>query len=365
MVGRANGSPEDLELAIMGAALLFPLVGLIVVARRPDHLVGWLFGAIGVLWTTGTLAAGYSTYAVVTEPGALGGWLAAWYGEWFWIVFWFLTLVVTPMVFPTGHSLSRRWGVVLRSSLAVAAVCTVIAAMDPALEILGTKIEVDNPLGTALGADPDDTALGLIMFPLMLGSAAGAATSLVLRFRRSRGDERQQLKWFTFAAVILVFLFLVNAVVEDTLNALFVAALALVPTAAGIAILKYRLYDIDVLINRTLVYGGLTAVLGGLYLASVVALQLILRPVTSDSDLAVAASTLAVAGLFRPVRARVQALIDRRFYRRKYDAARSLERISARLRDEVDLDAVSGDVMGALAETMQPSHASLWLVARS
>jgi hypothetical protein len=190
--------------------------------------------------------------------------------------------------------------------------------------------------------------------------------SLVRRFRRAQGVERQQLKWLVYsAAVILVAgiggTIFVEPVSTDTSNALESLAVTTYPIALGVAMLRYRLYDIDVVINRTLVYGALTAILAGVYIGCVLLLQLVLDPVTSGSSLAVAVSTLAVAALFRPARARIQAAVDRRFYRRKYDAAHTLEDFSARLREQVDLDALGGELRTVVAETMQPAHVSLWL----
>jgi hypothetical protein len=192
------------------------------------------------------------------------------------------------------------------------------------------------------------------------------AVALVARFRRSRGDERQQLKWFAGAGALFA-LACVIAVSpwfgssDTTGQLLILLAFAAIPIAAGVAILKYRLYDIDLVIRRTLVYGVLTAVLVAAYLGGVLLLQLALSPLTEQSDLAIAGSTLAVAALFRPARRRVQALVDRRFYRRRYDAARTLESFGARLRAEVELDSMSAELRSVVSETMQPVHISLWL----
>jgi hypothetical protein len=189
-----------------------------------------------------------------------------------------------------------------------------------------------------------------------------AVGSLILRFRRSRGAERQQLKWFAFAATLIGISFvpsvLVPAYERSAVSGLvFGFVIWLIPLSCGIAILRYRLYDIDRIINKTLVYGLLTALLGGAYAGVVFGIG----GLVSDNSVVVAVATLIVAALFRPARARVQALIDRRFYRRRYDAGRTLEAFSARLRQEIDLDALSGELVGAVRETMQPVQASLWL----
>ncbi len=304
-------------------------------------------------------------YAVITAPGTVpGAWIGAWYGEWNWLVFWFGTLVALPMLFPNGRPLSPRWAVALRLILVAAAGVLLMTMLDQRVEVEGTGIQLENPLGSSLGRDPDEEALfAAIAFPLMFGSALAAAISLVLRFRRSRGDERLQLKWFTYAGVLAVAGFFALALGEGSgpVSLAYALLIALVPAAAGIAILRYRLYDIDLVINRTLVYGSLTAILAGTYLGIVFLLQRALAPFTAESDLAVAGSTLAVAGLFGPVRSRVQGFIDRRFYRHRYNAQQTLEEFTLTLRDEIDLEQLTGDLVLTIRETVQPSHVSVWL----
>jgi amino acid transporter len=193
----------------------------------------------------------------------------------------------------------------------------------------------------------------------LAGSALAAIGSIVVRFRRSRGVERQQLKWVTAAAALLLLLLPVSG---ETLGfAALLLGFLVIAVAVAVAMLRYRLYDIDVVINRALVYGALTATLAAAYLAVVLLLQLALGPLTEDNGLAIAGSTLGVAALFRPARARIQHAVDRRFYRRKYDAAQTVERFGARLRDEVELDSLSAELRGVVAETMQPAHVSLWV----
>jgi hypothetical protein len=209
-----------------------------------------------------------------------------------------------------------------------------------------------------------------VAFPLMLVAGLAAVISLFVRFRRARGDERQQIKWFACASALTLGFVFVLQTLNNTQNSLLEASLATValilipsiPVATGVAIFRYRLYDIDRLINRALVYGLLTAMLAVVYLASVVALQSVLRALTGqESTLAIVASTLAIAAMFNPLRRRIQAFIDRRFYRRKYDARKTLEAFSAKLRDETDLEALNSELVGVVRETMQPAHVSLWL----
>jgi len=223
---------------------------------------------------------------------------------------------------------------------------------------------IPNPLAVE-ALRPVENALGPLLFVSYI-ALIFAAASLVVRFRRSGGEERQQLKWFTYAAAFIPVWFLLNSPIERAFPNLFAVADALViagvPIAAGIAILKYCLYDIDVIINRTIVYGALTAVLAALYFGGVVVLQNTLRALSGgETQLAVVASTLAVAALFSPLRQRVQAFVDRRFYRQKYDAAKTLGAFSVRLGDETDLDRLGDELVSVVSETVQPEHASLWL----
>jgi len=233
-----------------------------------------------------------------------------------------------------------------------------------------SSLDVANPFGIEeIGALVN--VLLYVGLALMVGLTALGVVSLILRFRRSRGDERQQIKWFAFAGAILCavtvtgpFLWSLPSTpgLDWIWTVLFLSAVSTIPVATGIAILKYRLYEIDLIINRALVYGSLTVLLAATYEGSIVLLQEAFRTLTGQqSGLAIVASTLVIAALFTPLRRRIQSFIDRRFYRRKYDAARVLEIFSTRLREETDLDALSGAVTGVVSETMQPTHASLWL----
>ena len=303
-------------------------------------------------------------YALVTAPGALpAGVMMAWFGGWARGMGWFLIVAFLPLLFPTGRLPSSRWRPVLWGTAGFIALFTLVTWLSPASLDLRLPF-VRNPLGLELEFMNLLGGVVYLTFPLLV-VASGMA--VIVRFRRSRGDERQQLKWFAYAVVVMIGVFVVWFSFELAGLAppgalTFVLPLIGLPIAAGIAILKYRLYDIDVIINRTLVYGVLTATLALVYFGSVVSLQYVFRALTGqESQLAVVASTLAIAALFQPLRRHIQGFIDRRFYRRKYDAARVLAAFNARLRDEVDLDALGSDLIGVVEDTIQPAHVSLWM----
>jgi len=221
---------------------------------------------------------------------------------------------------------------------------------------------IENPIGIEGLAFVEDLAIFGVLNVLILVGIVGVVACVVVRFRRSRGIERQQMKWFLYAAALLLLAPAADSLPDIVSNVLFGVVLIAIPTAIGIAVLRYHLYDIDILINRTLVYGSLTVALVLIYVGGVVSLQYAFRAITGqESQIAIVASTLAIAALFNPLRRRVQAFVDRRFYRRKYDAAKTLEAFSAKLRDETDLDALNDELVGVVRVTMQPKHASLWL----
>ncbi|MDQ3753011.1 MAG: hypothetical protein M3333_09025, partial [Actinomycetota bacterium] len=342
----------------------FTCVGALIVARRPGNRMGWIFSAGGLAASTGLLAQEYAEYSYMTSPGPLPGRIfAVWYTSWYWYPVLGLMFVFTLLYFPNGRLLSDRWRMFATFAWAALIAITVMAMLAPKLEIQDEDKVVHNPIGVrALGMVEQSTA-GSVLFAAFLCSIAGAFVSLVVRFRRSTGEERQQLKWFTYAGTLTMLLPLTFGISLPGVagDLLLASVLAFLPIATGVAILKYRLYDIDVLINRTLVYGGLTAILALVYVAGVVVLGGALRSVTGQSgnNLAVAASTLGVAALFRPARSRIQSFIDRRFYRHKYDAGQTLESFSARLREEVELGMLTAHLLTAVSDTMRPSHVSL------
>jgi hypothetical protein len=348
--------------AVVACVLACATVGALIASRLPRHPIGWLFSALGVTLAAVFALSGWADYALITKRGtAAGGDLAVWTLSWLFLV----PLVTVPtllfLLFPTGRPLSRGWGRLVWLATGAALVSLAGIAFRPGP--IGYEPPVANPLGVG-GAAGDALAFaataGQVVAIVVLFCAA---LGMAVRFRRAHGEERLQLKWLAFAATLVAVTFPAAAggpsegLAADLLWLSALLAFMTLPLAAGVAILRHRLYDIDLVIRRTLIYGGLTAILAGVYLG----LVLLSGLAVGDSDLAVAASTLAVAALFRPARARVQAAVDRRFYRRRYDAGQTLEAFGTRLRDELDLDALGADLRGVVRDTVQPAHVSLWL----
>ena len=343
-------------------AVSFSVIGVVIASHRPGNPVGWIFLAVGFSQGLVSFANTYAEYALITEPGSLpGGPVMSWLGQLVWFPGASLMFTFALLLFPDGRLPSPRW----RPLAWISAVPLVVFVPGAAsLYPHRGRAFMENPNqfepGGILGA-----LLG-VMFPLMLVCGLASVISLVVRFRRSRGIERQQLKWFTYAAAVTLGGLVMNEALSLGIagNLLFLPFIPSIPVAAGIAILRYGLYEIDILINRTLVYGLLTATLAAVYFGGVSATQTIFRTLTGQerqSQLAIVVSTLVIAALFNPLRRRIQSFIDRRFYRSKYDAAKTLAAFSAKLRDETDLDALSDDLTSVIRETMQPSHVSLWL----
>ena len=355
------------------AAVTFPLaltagalVGGLVASRRPANPVGWFFLGSAACLALAEVAKGYATYGLFTAPGSLAGARAmAWPVSWLWVPGVMLLLVFVPLYFPDGRLVSRRWRWVVRFAVLFSVGDAAIAALSPG-EIQNEGLV--NPLGIE-ALRPFSDLLGALVLAPYFALLFASAASLAVRFRRSGSVERQQIKWLALAALAIPVWFLTNAPIVAASRTLFlvldaVVVSALIPLAAGVAILRYRLYDIDVIVNRTLVYGSLTASLVLVYLGGVAATQAIFRALTGQEQqpqLAVVVSTLAIAALFTPVRRRIQSFIDRRFYRGKYDARKTLEAFSATLRSETDLDRLGEHLVGVVGETVRPSHASLWL----
>jgi hypothetical protein len=355
--------------------LAFPLVGALIASRRPKNAVGWLCLAVGLLWALSGVFDYYSYYGAATPGSVPFPVVMAGISDWIWVPAVGLLGTYVLLLFPDGRLPSRKWRPLAWLSGAVILLLSFGVMLAPGpLDNLGG---VRNPFGIE-GADWL-TAGAYALLPLLPLCMLASALSLVLRYRHSGGEERQQIKWIAFAASVVVVVYAIAMIAsfvfpEESwttagsvwwLNLLTYAVLSsftLVPIAVGIAVLKYRLYEIDIIINRALVYGSLTAMLVALYLGGVVLLQRLFVLLTGErSTLAVVASTLLIAALFTPLRRRIQRFIDRSFYRRKYDAAKTLERFSMKLRDETDLEALSDDLVGVVRETMQPAHVSLWL----
>jgi len=355
----AAGDPAVHVVLTALVLMAFAVLGAMVASRHPRNAVGWLLVLISLF--LGIVVVSDRLYwHVALTSGATAGIapFLAWLASWSWIPALVLAFVVFPSVFPTGRPLSRRWRPLLWIAFAAGAMTFVGIAFVPGII---PSHDVVNPVGIDSGAVK---IIGDVGFTILIPTALASIVSLIVRFTRSHGTERQQLKWVVAAAALLPIAFAGFGVSDDAGFAILLLGLLIVAAAVAIAMLRYRLYDIDVVINRALVYGSLTALLAGTYLGSVLLLQFVLSGVTANNSLAVAASTLGVAALFQPARRRVQQAVDHRFYRRKYDAARTLERFGARLRDEVDLDALEDDLRAVVVETMQPQHVSLWLRER-
>jgi hypothetical protein len=345
-------------------AIGFSTVGALVAPRHSQNPMGWIFCAVGLLYAAVHFVAEYAIYTLLAAPGSLpAGEAAAWIFSWLFVPQIGLSGLLV-LLFPNGRVQSIGWRWFAWLIVFATPASMIMAALSPG-EIVGLE-PIHNPLG--IEGLPN---LYELVQALMLTLLLVAATSQLVRLRRARGVEQQQIKWFAYAVVVASSGSILTYVVPVAIGAQwlelvsyvpFVVGVVSVPISMGIAILRYRLYDLDILINRTLVYGALTAMLVGVYVGSIVMLQGLVRVFTGqESQLAIVASTLAVAALFNPLRRRIQSFIDRRFYRSKYDAAKTLAAFSAKLRDETDLDALSDDLVGVVRETMQPAHVSLWL----
>ncbi|MFL6022948.1 MAG: hypothetical protein ACJ72O_06375 [Marmoricola sp.] len=351
--------------------LSFASVGIVVSLRQPANRIGWVCLAIGLLLSID--AGSYGSFGRNTGSAPLpGAGFATWLGDWIWLPAIGSVGTFLLLLFPDGRLPSRRWRAVAWTSAGVIALAVLAEAFQPGM--LSSAPGVANPYAVeAAKYIPGRLPGGANVF--LAPCFAAAAASLVLRFRRATGRQRLQIKWFATAAALLALLFafagvanlvaelldagrpLTLRLLEDAVS----ASAAGLPLAIGIAVLRHDLYEIDVVINRTLVYGALTGTLAATYLGSVLLLQLVLSRFTAGSSLAIAASTLAVAALFGPARTRIQAVVDRRFFRNKYDAHQTLERFGTRLRDQVDLSDIGSDLIAVVTETVQPSHLSLWL----
>jgi hypothetical protein len=361
-----NGSAGDAESVVLALAIVltFSVVGAVIASRHPRNTIGWLFCTIGLVEGLDILTRGYAEFWLATGWGSQSlGETAAWFSSWAWT-----PLVVVPttfllLLFPNGRLPSPRW----RPVAWLAGLGIIGFVLGYALDAgpLDDLPQIRNPYGVD---SPVLRLVGVAAALVMVGSMVASALSVIVRARRAGRVERQQIKWLAYGGAVVVGAIFVGGVIAiwSVTVSIAVTTIALlgVPISTGVAIVRYRLYDIDFLINRTLVYGALTAMLALVYFGGVAVTQAIFRALTGQEEqpqLAVVVSTLVIAALFMPLRRHIQGFIDRRFYRRKYDAAKTLEAFSTKLRSETDLDALNAELVGVVRETMQPAHVSLWL----
>jgi len=359
--GLPNENPfEDVVLWVGFGA--FAVVGALLVMKRPANLIGWIMATVALMVAIFPAGGAYAAYVMATrgQPGAIAV-FGAWTQNWYWYVLLALATVYLPLLFPNGRLLTRRWLPVAILPGIASLVVAVLGALADTLFVEGAG-KIDNPIGIEGLSFVEDLPVFAVLNGLLGVGIVGAVASVVVRYRRSGGLEREQMKWFVYAAALLLAAPVGDSLPEIVSNVLLGVVLIALPTAIGIAVLRHHLYDIDILINRTLVYGSLTVTLVALYVGGIVLLQRLFVLLTGEqSTLAVVASTLLIAALFTPFRRRIQSFIDRRFYRRKYDARKTLEAFSVKLRDETDLESLNNELVGVVRETMQPAHVSLWL----
>jgi MFS family permease len=360
--GIAYGSTVD-AIFTLAPLLTFSVVGAIIASRHPRNAIGWLFCGIGLVVGLSSLTGGYAEYWLENKTGSKSiAETAAWFSSWGWILLVFPTSFIL-LLFPDGRLPSPRWrSVAWCAGLGILGFVVSYATDAGPLEEFP---QIVNPYGF------DSPVLGVVGVAGALvagGSMVASAISLIVRMRRAGSEQRQQIKWLSYGGAVVVGTIFVGGVISIWSGPISIAiigvALLGVPVFTGIAIVRHRLYDIDVVINFTLVYAILSATLAVVYFGSIVLLQRVFAGLTGQEklpQLAIVASTLVIAALFNPLRRRIQSFIDRRFYRRKYDARQTLETFSAKLRDETDLGTLSEDLVGVVRETMQPAHLSLWL----
>ena len=352
------------------APVVFAIVAALIVSRQPRNTIGWLLMVpVGLYMVGGPVENHIGHLAPSTPTPTVPLLLMLWFNSWNWLLLIFPLLFI-PLLFPNGRPPTPRWRWVSAAAIVWAALFMLLATLSRQINTNTTPdIVFDNPIGI-LGTDTVERLVGVWIVGL-LALAVACAVALFVRYRRANETEREQIKWLLYACTLFLVVYVGGfpSALGGTASlggyiwgVLFGLSVITLPADIGIAVLRYRLYDIDILINRTLVYASLTATLALVYVGSVVSLQAALRSLTGqESTLAVVASTLAIAALFNPLRRRVQAFVDRRFYRRKYDAARTLDAFSIRLRDETQLDILSDDLVGVVTRTVQPAYVSLWL----
>jgi hypothetical protein len=344
-LGDALGNVADIGLVF---SICFPVLGAFVIRQRGSHAVGWLLCGIGVSIALHNLVDTWQSTAH-DNPGSLPwGDFAHWVGMWLWFPGWVAVTTLLPTLFPDGRPTGRRRWLAWVDAVGIASVTVAFAGVTWQLRGIYDESGNDPPSVAAV------YVAGVLVVALLTFVSLG---SLVARYRRADPILRRQIAWVVYGAAVAVGMSVIGAVPSDSGLFQVLEALAIVGGLA-VAMFRYELYDIGVVVNRTLVYGVLTATLAATYVGLVLLLQLVLSP---GSDLAIAGSTLTVAALFRPARAGIQSAVDRRFYRRRYDARQTLDSFAGRLRDQVDLEALGADLRGVVAETMKPAHVSLWL----
>ena len=364
--------PFLISIVVLDVLLvLYGTLGALIASRRQENPIGWIFCAVALSLGLVAGAYGYADYVLYAGgdflPGAV---FAAWLTNWLPILAVYVPACFLFLLFPDGHPPSPRWRPAVWALAVVGATAALSSAFEPGRIYSFPTLE--NPLGLGASFGRIVSIAGDVTDFLAIPTFLISLAAMVTRLRHARGRERLQLKWVAYAAILTAtsfaasFLFGLLAgfprAASDIFFLLGVVGFTSVPVTAGIAILRHRLYDIDRIINRTLVYGALTASLALVYVGSVVVLQRTFVAVTGQSSqLVIVASTLVIAALFGPLRRRIQAVVDRRFYRRKYDATRTLAAFSSRLRDATDLEALSDDLLSVVGETVQPAHVSLWL----
>jgi hypothetical protein len=351
--------------------IAFALVGTLVASRQPANPIGWLFAGTAVWFTLGSVAEEYAQRALFVAPGSLpGGLAAAWFSRLTQGPILFSVFIFLFLLFPNGRPLSPRWRAITWLAVVTVAAGLFLYSFMPGPLDNSSYANFANPFGMPALAAWGNQFSGLI-FLITLVLVVFSAVSLILRFHRSVGEEREQIKWLASAGIFIALAFLTGPVIWSTpalantllWPILFVLAVITLPVAVGVAILKYRLYEIDLIIRKTLTYSILTALLLAVYFGSVVVLQQVFVGITGEqqSEIVTVVSTLAIAALFVPLRRRAQDVIDRRFYRRKYDAQQVLARFAQTARDEVVLEKLTDELLNVVSETMQPASVSLWL----
>lgn len=362
-LGFATGTGDGFDPFMVALALVFGVVGGLIASRHWANPIGWIFLGASVATGLSVLSGAYASYYVDTRAGPqlLGETVAA-YEQISWIPFILVPATFVLLLVPDGRLPARRWRWV--GWCAAVGMAGSVVAQSMVAGPIPDHPQLVNPFGVD---SPAIVPFGVITFLLVAVGIVGSAASLIVRFRRAPGEERQQIKWLALAGAVAAVTIVVSTTAgyavlgADASNILIMLSVMGLPVATGIAILRYHLYDIDVVINRTLVYGALTATLAAVYLGSVLLLQLALNRFTQGSSLAIAVSTLAVAGLFRPARAGIQRGVDRRFFRRKYDAGQTLDRFAIHLRSQAGLGDIGSDLLTVVTETVQPRHVSLWI----